>query len=165
MVGVTKIQRGNAGYWLAAVAEGGEDYYTKPGEAPGEWVGELTDELGLSGQVDAAGYSAILEGRSPHDGRTLLTRPDTRFRERPDGTQKRVEPVLGYDVRFSAPKSVSLLYAFGSESVRSRVVEVMNDAVRQGIAHLEKHACMVQRGKGSGSSGEPALRGWHFATG
>jgi hypothetical protein len=36
MVGVTKIQLGNAGYWLAAVAEGGEDYYTKPGEAPGE---------------------------------------------------------------------------------------------------------------------------------
>lgn len=148
MVGVTKIQRGNAGYWLAAVAQGGEDYYTKPGEAPGEWVGELATELGLSGQVDAAAYTAILEGRNPHDGQTLLTRPDTRFRERPDGTQKRVEPVLGYDVRFSAPKSVSLLYAFGSESVRRRVVEVMNDAVRQGIAHLERHACMVQRGEG-----------------
>ena len=159
MVGVTKIQRGNAGYWLAAVAEGGDDYYTKPGEAPGEWVGELADELGLSGQVDPAGYSAILEGRSPQDGRRLLTRPDTRFRERPDGTQKRVEPVLGYDVRFSAPKSVSLLYAFGSESVRSRVVEVMNEAVRQGIAHLEHHACMVQRGKG----GERLERGTGFA--
>ena len=41
MVGVTKIQRGNANYWIEAVAEGGDDYYTKPGEAPGEWVGEL----------------------------------------------------------------------------------------------------------------------------
>src|SRR5215203_2499507 len=148
MVGVTKIQRGNAGYWLAAVAEGGEDYYTKPGEAPGEWVGELAEELGLQGQVDAAGYGAILEGRDPNDGTTLVARPDTRFRERPDGTQKRVEPVLGYDVRFSAPKSVSLLYAFGSESVRERTIAVMNEAVRQGIAHLEQHACMVQRGQG-----------------
>jgi conjugative relaxase-like TrwC/TraI family protein len=159
MVGVTKIQRGNAGYWLAAVAEGGDDYYTKPGEAPGEWVGELADELGLSGQVDPAGYSAILEGRSPQDGQRLLTRPDTRFRERPDGTQKRVEPVLGYDVRFSAPKSVSLLYAFGSDSVRRRIVSVMNEAVGQGIAHMEKHACMVQRGKG----GERLERGTGFA--
>lgn len=148
MVGVTKIQRGNAGYWLAAVAEGGDDYYTKPGEAPGEWVGDLADELGLSGQVDAAGYGAILEGRDPSSGEQLLKRPETRFRKRPDGSEKRVEPVLGYDVRFSAPKSVSLLYALGSEQTKERIVAVVNEAVRQGIAHLEREACMVQRGKG-----------------
>ncbi|HET8956167.1 MAG TPA: MobF family relaxase [Solirubrobacterales bacterium] len=148
MVGVTKIQRGNANYWLSAVAEGGEDYYTKPGEAPGQWIGELAEELGLAGQVDAAGYGAILEGRDPATGRTLLERPETRFRERPDGTQKAIEPVLGYDVRFSAPKSVSLLYALSSEHTQKRIVAVVNEAVRQGIAHLEAEACMVQRGKG-----------------
>ena len=148
MVGVTKIQRGNAGYWLAAVAEGGDDYYTKPGEAPGEWVGELAAELGLSGQVDAESYGAILEGRDPVSDTQLLRRPETRFRLRPDGSEKRVEPVLGYDVRFSAPKSVSILYALGSEKTRARVLSVMNEAVRQGLAHLEAEACMVQRGKG-----------------
>jgi conjugative relaxase-like TrwC/TraI family protein len=148
MVGVTKIQRGNAGYWLAAVAEGDEDYYTKPGEAPGEWVGDLADELGLAGQVDPAGYGAILEGRDPTSGAQLVKRPETRFRKRPDGSEKRVEPVLGYDVRFSAPKSVSLLYGLGSEQTKERIVAVMNEAVRQGITHLESEACMVQRGKG-----------------
>jgi conjugative relaxase-like TrwC/TraI family protein len=148
MVGVTKIQRGNAGYWLAAVAEGGEDYYTKPGEAPGEWVGSGANELGLSGQVDAAGYTAILEGRDPSTGAVLLERPPTRFRKRPDGTEKRVEPVLGYDVRFSAPKSVSLLYALASEETQERIVAVLDQAVREGIAHLEQEACLVQRGKG-----------------
>jgi conjugative relaxase-like TrwC/TraI family protein len=148
MVGVTKIQRGNAGYWLAAVAEGGEDYYTKPGEAPGEWIGELAAELGLSGQVDADAYTAILEGRDPTSGAQLLRRPDTRYRERPDGTEKRVEPVLGYDIRFSAPKSVSILYALGDEATRARVLVVVNEAVRQGLAHLEHEACFVQRGKG-----------------
>jgi len=148
MVGVTKIQRGNAGYWLAAVAEGGEDYYTKPGEAPGEWVGDLAAELGLSGQVAAEHYSAVLEGTDPISGAQLLRRPETRFRERPDGSQKRVEPVLGYDVRFSAPKSVSILYALGDEATRARVVAIVNDAVRQGLAHLEREACFVQRGEG-----------------
>jgi conjugative relaxase-like TrwC/TraI family protein len=148
MVGVTKIQRGNAGYWLAAVAEGGEDYYNKPGEAPGEWIGELAADLGLSGQVEAEAYSAILEGTDPTSGKQLVARPDTRFRERPDGTQKRVEPVLGYDVRFSAPKSVSILYALGDEATRARVLGVVNEAVRQGLAHLEHEACFVQRGKG-----------------
>lgn len=148
MVGVTKIQRGNAGYWLAAVAEGGEDYYTKPGEAPGEWVGQLAPELELYGQVDAAAYTAILEGRDPRDGKQLLHRPETRYRLRPDGSEKRVEPVLGYDVRFSAPKSVSILYALGDEATRERIVAILNEAVRQGLAHLEHEACFVQRGKG-----------------
>jgi conjugative relaxase-like TrwC/TraI family protein len=147
MVGVTKIQRGNANYWLSAVAQGGEDYYTKPGEAPGEWLGDIADELGLSGQVDAAGYGAILEGRDPATGRVLLERPETSFRRRADGTRQKIEPVLGYDVRFSAPKSVSLLYALGSERTKERVVAVMNEAVRQGIRHLENEACKVQRGK------------------
>ncbi len=148
MVGVTKIQRGNAGYWLAAVAEGGDDYYNKPGEAPGEWIGELAAELELSGQVDAESYSAILEGTDPTSGEQLVKRPDTRYRLRPDGTEKRVEPVLGYDVRFSAPKSVSILYALGDEATRARVLSVVNEAVREGLAHLEDEACMVQRGKG-----------------
>lgn len=148
MVGVTKIQRGNAGYWLAAVAEGGDDYYTKPGEAPGEWIGELAADLELAGRVDAESYSAILEGRDPTSGRQLLRRPETRYRPRPDGTEKRIEPVLGYDVRFSAPKSVSILYALGDEATRARVVNVLNEAVGQGLAHLEHEACFVQRGKG-----------------
>jgi conjugative relaxase-like TrwC/TraI family protein len=148
MVGVTKIQRGNAGYWLAAVAEGGEDYYTKPGEAPGEWIGRLADELGLSGQVDAAGYGAILEGRNPSSGSQLLERLKTHYRALPDGSEKRIEPVLGYDVRFSAPKSVSLLYALGDEETRTRILAVLNEAVRQGLAHLEAEACLVQRGEG-----------------
>lgn len=148
MVGVTKIQRGNAGYWLAAVAEGGDDYYAKPGEAPGQWVGELAADLGLSGQVDPDHYTSILGGTDPISGDRLLTRPETRFRLRPDGSEKRVEPVLGYDVRFSAPKSVSILYALGDEETRAGIRAILDDAVRQGLAHLEREACFVQRGRG-----------------
>ncbi len=148
MVGVTKIQRGNANYWLNAVAEGGDDYYTKPGEVPGEWVGELAAEMGLEGQVDAEAYAAILEGRDPISGGQLLTRPATKVYERPDGSQRRAEPVLGYDVRFSAPKSVSLLYALGDEQIRTRLLAVYDEAVRQGLAHLESQACLVARGDG-----------------
>ena len=158
MVGVTKIQRGNAGYWLAAVAQGGEDYYTKPGEAPGEWVGELAADLGLSGQVDAESYGAILEGTDPASGRQLLERPETHYRQRPDGTEKRIEPVLGFDVRFSCPKSVSIVYALGDEATRECVIAIVNDAVRQGLAHMEREACFVQRDKG----GERIERGEGF---
>jgi conjugative relaxase-like TrwC/TraI family protein len=150
MVGVTKVQRGNAGYWLAAVAEGGDDYYTKPGEAPGEWVGGLATQMGLSGEVDAAAYTAILEGRHPLSGKQLLTRPATRIYTRPDGRERRSEPVLAYDVRFSAPKSVSLLYAFGDEETKVQVLSILEEAVLAGLTHLEGKACFVQRGEGGG---------------
>ncbi len=150
MVGVTKIQRGNANYWIEAVAEGGDDYYTKPGEAPGEWVGELAAELGLNGQVERDAYAAILEGRDPTSGELLLERPPTRVYERADGRQRRAEPVLGYDVRFSAPKSISLIYALGDAETRERVLRVVDDAVRDALGYLEGEACLVQRGRGGG---------------
>jgi conjugative relaxase-like TrwC/TraI family protein len=148
MVGVTKVQRGNADYWLRAVAEGGEDYYTKPGEEPGQWVGDLADQLGLSGEVDGDEYMAVLEGRHPASCEQLLTRQPTRFYMRPDGTERRAEPILAYDVRFSAPKSVSLLYAFGDEETKARVLAILEESVREGLAHLSDNACYVRREEG-----------------
>jgi len=106
VVGVTKIGRGNARYWIEAVAEGGEDYYTKPGEAPGEWIGELAAELGLHGEVDRDDYAAVLAGKHPGTGEVLVRRPEPRVFTDAAGRERRHEPILGYDVRFAAPKSV-----------------------------------------------------------
>jgi conjugative relaxase-like TrwC/TraI family protein len=148
MLGVTKISRRNANYWINAVAEGGDDYYNKPGEAPGEWMGELADELGLQGQVTPETYAALLAGKDPISGDVLVRRPDARTYVDASGKTRRKEPILGYDIRFSAPKSVSLLWAVGSRDVQLAIEQAMDEAVRQSLAHLELHACFVQRGKG-----------------
>ena len=148
MVGVTKVQRANARYWIEAVAEGGEDYYEKPGEAPGEWLGELAAELGLEGQIDRAAYAAILEGRDPTSDEELVHRPPTRTFTDATGRQRTKEPVLAYDVRFAAPKSVSLIYALGDADVVARVLGAHDRAVAAGISYLEQEACFVQRGAG-----------------
>jgi conjugative relaxase-like TrwC/TraI family protein len=148
MVGITKVQRANASYWIEAVAEGGEDYYTKPGEAPGEWQGELATKLGVSGEIDKAAYAAILEGRDPNTGQELVHRPATRSFTDSQGRQRTKEPVLAFDVRFAAPKSVSLLYALGDAGVRERTIGAYDRAVAAGVRYLEGDACFVQRGKG-----------------
>jgi conjugative relaxase-like TrwC/TraI family protein len=151
---VTKIGARNAGYWLAAVRDGEEDYYTKPGEKPGYWLGSLAGELGLEGQVDAEDYSAILAGQNPSTGATLVARPERRTYVDANGRERKSEPTLGYDVRFSAPKSLSLLWAIGSPEVRHEVEEIHAEAVAAGMAYLEGTACWVRRGKG-GTQIEP----------
>ena len=148
MVGVTKIGRANANYWIEAVAEGGEDYYTKPGEAPGEWMGELAADLGLSGEVDREAYAAVLAGKHPLTGAVLVSRPEPRKFIDAEGRERRLDPILGYDIRFAAPKSVSLLYAVGSPEVRAAILRAHDHAVVEAVGYLERTACFVQRGKG-----------------
>lgn len=154
VVGVTKIGARNAGYWLAAVRDGEEDYYTKPGEKPGYWLGSLADELGLHGEVDPEDYGAILAGQNPSSGATLVARPERRPYVDAHGRDRKSEPTLGHDVRFSAPKSLSLLWAIGSPEVRHAVEEIHAEGVAAGMAYLEGTACWVRRGKG-GTQIEP----------
>jgi conjugative relaxase-like TrwC/TraI family protein len=148
MVGVTKIGRANANYWIEAVAEGGEDYYTKPGEAPGQWMGELAAELGLCGEVDRAEYTALLAGKHPKTGKVLVNRPEPRTFVDASGKKRRLEPILGYDIRFSAPKSISLLWAIGSPEVQASILRGHDHAIGEALGYLERHACFVQRGRG-----------------
>jgi hypothetical protein len=42
--------------------------------------------------------------------------------------------VRGYDATFSAPKSVSVLFAVGDEQIREQVVEAHDSAVRRSWA-------------------------------
>src|SRR5262249_11223360 len=145
---VTKIGRRNANYWINAVAEGAEDYYTKPGEAPGKWLGTLAAEFGFEGEIGAEEYAALLAGQHPQTGEPLVIRPAPRVTVDAEGKEHRSEPVLGYDIRFSAPKSVSLLWALGAPDVREAVLRAHEAAVAEGIAYLERHACFVRRGRG-----------------
>ena len=70
-MGVTKIGRRNANYWIEAVAEGGEDYYIKPGEAPVRWPISLAGALGPAGEVDRTSDIAALAGHDPPQAESL----------------------------------------------------------------------------------------------
>jgi conjugative relaxase-like TrwC/TraI family protein len=122
-------------YYLRTVARGREEYYTGSGESPGSWVGEGSRLLGLEGEVDPDDLRAVLAGISP-DGEILASGgrlPDHRR-------------VSGFDLTWSAPKSVSLLYGLSEPKVSAAVRAAHQHAVAESICYLERHALRLRRG-------------------
>jgi conjugative relaxase-like TrwC/TraI family protein len=58
------------------------------------------------------------------------------------------ESVRGYDATFSAPKSVSVLFALGDEKLREQVVEAHDSAVEAVLGWVEDHAHTRMRQRG-----------------
>jgi conjugative relaxase-like TrwC/TraI family protein len=126
---------GNPDYYLEMVAEGLEEYYTNAREAPGLWMGQSAERLGLSGEVDAEALHLVLDHRDPNSG-TRLTRAQ--------GAPK----VPGFDATFCAPKSVSLLFALGDPEISNEVRNAHDAAVAAAVRALEDFAGRSRRGKG-----------------
>jgi conjugative relaxase-like TrwC/TraI family protein len=125
---------GGAEYYLDKMANSVDDYYLGRGEAPGQWIGKAAADLGLVGQVDPEDLRNLLAGRSA-DGEAL-------------GVQVQPGRRPGYDLTFSAPKGVSLLWAFGSPDVRDAISAGHDQAVASVIDHLSAEACFARRGRG-----------------
>ena len=111
MLSIGKMGAGQEGYYLGKVAEGAEDYYSGEGEAEGRWMGDAAEELGLEGEVGPDQLKAMLTGRNPVDGEPLVG-----MRGVPSKGS-----VPGFDLTFSAPKSVSLLWALGGAEAGAAV--------------------------------------------
>ena len=90
--------------------------------------------LGLAGQIDPANLRNLLAGLSV-TGEAL-------------GLQVQAGRRPGYDLTFSAPKGVSLLWAFGTADVSNAVSVAHDRAVAAVIDHLSVEACFARRGHG-----------------
>lgn len=147
----------------ASSADATAGYYTlylaqAPGEEPGVWVGAQAAELGLGPDpVSAEVLRAILEGRDPETGSPLGTPPHDRYR--PDGTV--VRAVAGFDATFSAPKSVSVLWALTGDE---RILRAHDHAVAAALAHLEQYGATTRVRTGNGGRIFPDTRGLTTAT-
>ena len=99
----------------ASTAAASAAYYTQyltqaVGEVPGVWHGAQAEAFGLTGVVTGDALQALLEGRDPTSGTPLVDR------RRANGST--IEAVAGFDATFSAPKSLSVLWALtGDERV------------------------------------------------
>jgi conjugative relaxase-like TrwC/TraI family protein len=138
MLSVGKLAQGQERYYERQVAHGRDDYYSGKGEAPGEWIGRGAERLGLAGRVSADQLGAMATGIDPSD--VDLQRP---LRASRGGVK-----VAGYDLTFSAPKSVSVLYAVADQQTSAELVKAHDAAVRAALAYVDDAAVKVRRGKG-----------------
>jgi conjugative relaxase-like TrwC/TraI family protein len=111
-----------------------DDYYSEDGQASGEWVGREAAALGLVGAPDRGDLEALLAGSHPGDGSPLSGRRSTSN--------------AGFDLTFTAPKSVSVLAGVGDPQLRVAVVAAHEAGVAAGLNYLERHECRARRGAG-----------------
>jgi conjugative relaxase-like TrwC/TraI family protein len=137
MLSIGKLGAGQHAYYLGKVAEGAEDYYSGEGEAEGYWFGEAARQLGLEGAVEPDQLVWMLTGHNPATGEPLGLR-----------SAPGREPVPGFDLTFSAPKSVSVTWALGGHPVSGVVAEAHRAAVAEALSYLERNACWARRGAG-----------------
>jgi len=102
-------------------------YYLDGDEPPGRWWGQATGRLGLNGEIAADPFHAVIDGKHPTTGADL----GRRFGE---------GSVRGFDATFSAPKSVSVLFGLGDETIRDQVVEAHDASVNSVLGWIQQHA-------------------------
>lgn len=127
MLGIHGIGRGRADYYLSDLAQ------ELPLAGPGLWLGSTAAGLGLTGAVEADQLTRVLQGRQPSTGALL-------------GTGR--ASVAALDLTFSAPKSVSVLFALAGTDRAGAVVTAHREAVAGSLSYLEQHGITAVRRSG-----------------
>jgi conjugative relaxase-like TrwC/TraI family protein len=126
-------------------------YYTH--SAPGKFHGRAAAKWGLA-SVDKKTLCRLFLGRSPDGKRQLvkLPRPSQQQTSRPSKQPKKKKDrreahVPGYDLTFSAPKSVSALWALSDENGRRLIERAMDESVRETLDWMERELKLARSGK------------------
>ncbi len=132
MLGIHRLTSAGADYYLTDLARE-LPLPERLDDGQAHWIGQAAAGLGLRGAPDPRALEAVLDGRHPISGHRLRSDRAT---------------VRGFDLTFSAPKSVSVVFALGGEDVARQVVAAHRESVRGALTYVETHGLSAQRGSG-----------------
>lgn len=132
MLSVRKIDAGKSG----AAAQYFCQYYAQDeakvhGEPAGKWL------CGYAGEVTHEQLLNAFRG-CDENGKELI------------GTLNGKEHAPGWDLTFSTPKSVSAVWAAGSEELRESIAKAHAESVQEAMQYLRQNAFSTRHGKGGG---------------
>lgn len=137
------------------------EYYAATGYPPRRWLGAglagLADGEGLAlgaAVVNEEALAALYAGRDPVTGQPLGRATPTYAAT--DGRRSR-HAVAGFDLTFTVPKSVSVLWAMTDEPTRALITRAHHQAVADALAFLEQRVAGTRVGH-AGAQGM-AVRG------
>lgn len=136
MLSIGKLTPGRADYYVEQVHAGQDEYYMSDQAERGYWTGRAAARLGLEGDVGAEAFRRVLDGCHPGSGEPLGA---------PSTTANRV---AGFDLCFSAPKSVSLAWALGPPEMAKAIAGAHDRAVAQSLEAIEEEVLRARRGAG-----------------
>lgn len=157
MLSIAKMGRKSKYYYANLAQSSWEASSALPGEPPAVWGGQGARQLGLCGEVHSTEFFALFDGFLPDHESKLVENA---------GGKRRVP---GWDLVFTPPKSVSVLWAVVDPESRSVVEKLHHRAVEAAIAYLESHARLLTHDAplagltvayfehGSNRAGEPNL--------
>lgn len=131
MLSIGAMAKGQGGYYLDLARE---DYYLEGGEPPGKWWGTGADEISLHDAVQKPDLQSLLKGFAP-EGSPLIQ----------NAGEQDHQP--GWDLTFSPPKSVSVLWSQADEATRRTIQEAHHAAVTEALRYIEEEASFSRRGK------------------
>lgn len=111
-----------------------EDYYLDGGEPNGIWVGKASKLLDLMGDVETESYINVMHGFTPDKQYKLCQNA---------GNNRR----YGWDLTFSAPKSVSAVWARTNNDLKLQIQQAHFKGVKAAIAFIENNAAVTRRNK------------------
>lgn len=132
MLSIGSMGGGSGKYYLDLARE---DYYFQGGEPLGKWWGQGAEKLTGMGTVAKDDLKFLLRGLSI-DGKPLVQNA---------GKEKRQ---VGWDLTFSAPKSVSVLWSQADRLTRDTIQAAHYEAVKAALSYIEQEVAYTRRGKG-----------------
>jgi Ti-type conjugative transfer relaxase TraA len=111
---------------------GAEDYYAESGRTSGRWLGTGAAELSLTGEMSDKAFDRLAAGFHPETEDALVQRAGEHHRP-------------GWDLTFSAPKSVSVVWGIAERGEREAIERAHTQAVERTLAFAEQQQLFITR--------------------
>ncbi|WP_190972975.1 MobF family relaxase [Bifidobacterium rousetti] len=154
-MGVRLTKLADANYFLDQIddiaLEGHEgadpvEYYTQEGNPPGVWIGSGVDDLGFEqGQTATTEQvrDLINKRRNPRTQQVLGDPKDVL--DKTDSTSKTVG---GWDITFTVPKSLNVIWAMADRDVREKIDRIEAMARDMTMEYIERNYLTTRSGAG-----------------